>query len=97
MTYYHYRQNNSGGGFEGPAIEVFVEADSEDEADEIAQEHGIYFDPLYLIDCECCGNRWGSAWDSYDEVPPEDEFDSWYDQFLHAGCVKQLVIKKESK
>ncbi len=95
MTYYRYRQNNSGGGFEGPAIEVFVEADSEDEADEIAQEHGIYFDPLYLIDCECCGNRWSEAWDSYEQIPPE--YYSELDELLYGNCVRRLVINRENK
>lgn len=60
--FYNYHQNNSGGFFKGPAI-VIVEADSHEEADEIAQENGVYFDGVSKgIDCECCGSRWSRSW-----------------------------------
>ncbi len=95
MTYYHYRQNNSGGGWGEPAIEVFIEASTPDEADEIAVKHGIYFDPFYEVDCECCGNRWDNAWDSYDQIPPV--YKSPLDDLLYEGCVRRLVIKGENK
>jgi len=43
MTYYMFRQNNSGGSFRTPAINVIVEASSKDEANYIATviEKGI--------------------------------------------------------
>lgn len=60
--FYTYHQNNSGGFFKGPSI-VIVEADSHEEADEIAQENGVYFDGVDKgIDCECCGDRWYRSW-----------------------------------
>lgn len=59
MPFYTFRQNNSGGVFDGPAIALVIEADSADEANDIAQaDHGVYFDDDYSIDCECCGTRW---------------------------------------
>lgn len=94
MTYYRYSQNNSGGSFGKPAIEVFIKAHSPEEADEIAVKHGIYFDPFYAVDCECCGSRWyeASSRDSCEELPPED-LDEWYDNFIRDGVVKRLVIE----
>ena len=62
MQWYQYIQNNSGGSFQGPAHLVFIEANSASESDSIAQEHRIYFDGCaFDMDCECCGDRWGTA------------------------------------
>jgi len=57
--WYLYRQNNSGGVFRAPAINVYVEALNEDHADTRAEELGIYFGGL--LDCSCCGDRWSTA------------------------------------
>jgi len=57
--WFNFRQNNSGGVWCGPAINVAVQADSADEANSIAEQHGIYFDGVQMgSDCECCGDRW---------------------------------------
>lgn len=57
--FYPFKQNNSGGYFNEPAICVIIEADSADEANMKAEEEGIYFDGCYdRIDCPCCGDRW---------------------------------------
>lgn len=58
--FFVYRQNNSGGGYELPAMHVIVEADSVKEANEIAQKNGVDPDAPY---CECCGRRWYLMWD----------------------------------
>lgn len=58
LYWYTYTQNNSGGFFEGPAEQVFVQATSAEQADEIAETVGIYFDDSGDIDCPCCGSRW---------------------------------------
>lgn len=94
MRYYRYNQNNTGGRFAEPAFEVFIEANNPNEADEVAVKHGIYFDPFYAFDCECCGSRWDNAsdWDAYDELPPEDS-NHWFDDELRDGLVRRLVIK----
>jgi len=77
MSFYEYRQNNSGGSFDvrpadGISQYVIVEADDAKEADYLAERIGLYFDGDG--DCSCCGERW-SAQDSWysgddgDEVP----------------------------
>jgi hypothetical protein len=95
MTYYNYRQNNSGGSFVAPAVSVFIKADSPEQADAIALANGIYFDPTFEIDCDCCGNRWSSAveWgvSTSDEVEaPSDWVLSWA---ISDGIPAQLVIE----
>jgi hypothetical protein len=60
--YYHYSQNNSGGDFvfdEDLTLNVVIEAESTEHADERAERLGIYFDGVPKgRDCECCGDRW---------------------------------------
>lgn len=63
MSFYQYRQNNSGGIWGGPAINLFIEANSSEEADKIAVQHGVYFDEEYAIDCPCCGTRWYGSYE----------------------------------
>ncbi len=65
MMFYKFRQNNSGGWFvidDQVAITVFIEANSAEEANQLAQQHGIYFDGVADgQDCECCGDRWNGV------------------------------------
>lgn len=76
MTFYQYRQNNSGGAFDfdkqrGISQHVIVEADTAADADDRAQKIGVYFDGCESgQDCSCCGDRWYEA-SSYNasEVP----------------------------
>lgn len=51
---WHYKQNNSGGFYEGPAYHIVVEADNEKDAWEKAQKLGASNDSS----CPCCGDRW---------------------------------------
>jgi hypothetical protein len=58
MAFYTFNQNNSGGVWDGPQY-VIIEADSADEANMTAMDHGIYYDGVHhLNDCPCCGDRW---------------------------------------
>ena len=92
MTYYNYRQNNSGGSFADPAINVFIKAETPAEADTIALANGIYFDPEFEIDCDCCGNRWYPATD-YDVVDTIPEVSDWHLSWSKSDFVPaQLVI-----
>lgn len=72
MNIYRFRQNNSGGVFEGPEF-VFIEAETAEQANEIAKDkHGIYFDGCDKdIDCDCCGDRWRYV-DEYDTVSEKE-------------------------
>jgi hypothetical protein len=69
--FYHFRQNNSGGVFCEPAQSLIVEANSPEEANRIACEHGAYFNG-YGRDCSCCGDRWQACdEDDSEEYPHE--------------------------
>ena len=62
MPFYHYDQNNSGGVFKEPALNVFIEASSHEEADAVAEANGLYFDGVDEgRDCPCCGDRWSRS------------------------------------
>lgn len=61
MSFFNFRQNNSGGFWTGPAINLIVEASTEEEANRIAESHGVYFDGSN--DCPCCGSRWSETWE----------------------------------
>ena len=71
--FYHYSQNNSGGGFDfdkyrGITNHVVIEADSANEADSRAEDIGLYFDGSG--DCPCCGPRWYNAWEEGGDEDP---------------------------
>jgi hypothetical protein len=60
--FYCFSQNNSGGHFSGPAQYVLIEATTASDANEMAEEFGLYFDGVAAgRDCECCGSRWYRA------------------------------------
>lgn len=60
--WYRFRQNNSGGTFQPPAIVVNIEARSAYEANARAIFLGICFDGCAQgVDCDCCGDRWYPA------------------------------------
>ena len=62
--FYNFSQNNSGGFFNnnhsaGIGVLVIIEALNADDANDRAEEIGIYFDGCDdNIDCDCCGDRW---------------------------------------
>lgn len=67
---YALRQNNSGGSFHGPAAMVLIEANSADNALELAKMHidfcgdsGRYADYDNCGCCPCCGHRWSEYLD----------------------------------
>jgi hypothetical protein len=67
MPFFEYNQNNSGGVFhfdDRVTSKVIIEAANAKEADEKAEDIGIYFDGVSAgRDCSCCGSRWHRAWD----------------------------------
>lgn len=98
--FYHYSQNNSGGVFCEPAGEVIVEADSRDEANDIAVEYGVYFNGCATgYDCSCCGDRWYEPWEDegtdkpeiYGEDPRKNDF---YSGIERDGIVNCMIIYK---
>lgn len=88
--FFEYTQNNSGGLFSGPALNVIVEADSGTQANERAEEVGVYFDGCRSgLDCGCCGDRWSSFWGDPDLEP------SHYGKSL--ATIKSDYLYEESK
>lgn len=70
VRYFCYDQNNSGGDFrfddqKGISAMVIVAARDAREADNRAEQIGLYFDGAG--DCGCCGDRWYQQYgDGYD-------------------------------
>jgi hypothetical protein len=87
--FYYFDQNNSGGSFHSEmGYALIIEADSANEANDIAESKGVYFDGCANEqDCECCGDRWSRAWEDggtelperYGTVhdPDSQEFKTW--------------------
>lgn len=50
-----------------PALNLVVEAESAEMANIKAERAGAYFDPIFVRDCECCGERWREASDRWAE------------------------------
>jgi hypothetical protein len=86
--FFTYHQNNSGGWFmtnDNVAHYVIIEAPDAETADALAENVGIYFNGCATgADCDCCGDRWSSAYyqNGYDEPliyseHPEDYHDVW--------------------
>lgn len=64
LKWFRYRQNNSGGYFTEPARKVYIQAQDENDANDIAEENGLYFNGCESgSDCDCCGDRWGYPYD----------------------------------
>lgn len=71
-SFYYFTQNNSGGVFIEPAVDVVIEAEDPDFANYRAEREGLYFDGCDSgDDCSCCGDRWSRQWstDEGDSVP----------------------------
>ena len=67
-------QNNSGGSWEYPAVNVIIEADNIEQARERAGrlitfcgDSGRYAEYDNCDCCPCCGHRWNDFWDDKPE------------------------------
>jgi len=95
--YWEYAQNNSGGFWKLPAITVWVEADTEAEAESIAKENGVYFSIFSGRDgdcLECCGPRWSSSYGAMSHPTEPSSTDLYWAK--ESGIPAQLIIKKMS-
>jgi hypothetical protein len=91
LKLFEYCQNNSGGRFVRPAITIFVEAESCDEANYIFKK---------VLDlefnegreccecCECCGPRWR------ENINTTDEGDGYYSEEILKSIEKNLAYEK---
>ena len=82
--FYKFRQNNSGGYFDG-YHNVIIEASGPIEANRFAEQSGyVYFGDRG--DCvECCGYRWYSFMDS-------DTYDDGYSVFVDCEDAKRAAM-----
>lgn len=111
--FYQFDQNNSGGFFitnEKVCHNLFIEADSVDEAINKAEELGCYWDGVANgQDCPCCGDRWNR--DYVNTVPIEryktegyavstydgihqDAVSRWMEKYGEYECVSHPVYEK---
>ena len=108
--FYEFRQNNSGGSFlnsekDGICEYVIIEALNADDANNRAEDIGLYFDGCYNgSDCPCCGDRWyrvtesdGSDVPSIYGTPLENAQKSFFRDkcFVHYlnGTFKKIELK----
>jgi len=96
--YYEFAQNNSGGAIKGPALFLYIEADSAEEANEIALSRGVYFDrddDECGVDCECCMSRWYKA---DEDSLTSDTSGNWLLELLHSDkdIPHILIVDKET-
>jgi hypothetical protein len=95
MSFYQYRQNNSGGSFEVNdklTVTVWIEARCVEEANNTFQSLGGYFDGCEKgWDCECCGDRWYPVdeGDCYETLP---EIELSTSEYLGAPAGSQTVV-----
>jgi len=68
--FYNFDQNNSGGSFitdDKVCHQLYIEANSEEEAVNKAEQIGCYWNGVEDgIDCPCCGDRWSTYTDAID-------------------------------
>lgn len=87
MTYYfRFHQNNSGGVFIGPAVNLIVAADTPADANAKAVAAGAYFDGAG--DCQCCGDRWWAMSD-------DQQVDGWR-MFASLDDVQAYIDDKDA-
>lgn len=108
MTWYVYRQNNSGGFFKKPALMVAVEIDAKsltgEESNTVAfsRAKSVGVDPNAPY-CECCGKRWSDHAEEREDRPAADDgwdmYRKWAkrDQvplalYIHADGTKEEVM-----
>lgn len=81
--FFHFDQNNSGGSFDPIGINIIVEADNFQEANDRAEEFGLYFNGCDDgIDCPCCGDRWYEQYDDEDGMEVPSIYDTPVEQYM---------------
>lgn len=96
MPFYTYHQNNSGGEFHydydaGIARDVIIEADNAKQANAKALEVGLYWNGVDEAgDCDCCGDRWYSAWGETEGTPNPTVYGRDAALELHGGWREEM-------
>ena len=112
---YLFNQNNSGGSFDTHDLlchRVGIEAASRQEANDTAEDIGIYFYGIEDgLDCPCCGDRWYPV-SEYDTIDKEGAVEhlqkladghGWPDKdgvdariIYLDGTVKEIKVREKS-
>ena len=101
--FYELSQNNTGGSFDTDdklCHRLFIEADSEEEAMDKAEDLGCYWNGVEEgSDCPCCGDRWYRSGDSVDLENSNKrwggyEVSEWLSGESYAGLSDSDIIKK---
>ena len=72
MAFFTFDQNNSGGSYVGDFQFIIIDAPHAEWANDMAADHGIYFNGCSLgWDCDCCGDRWSRVDDDDATDSPE--------------------------
>ena len=94
--FFTFDQNNSGGSFDvdlkaGISETVIIEAADCEQANDRAEEIGLYFDGCENdMDCECCGDRWSRAWNGDGKDKPTLYGEDVYE--AKAGWCRDIVF-----
>lgn len=95
--FFTYHQNNSGGEFhydydKGIARTVVVEAGTAEDANTKAESVGLYWNGVKneTGDCECCGDRWYSAWGDTEGTPNPTVYGRDAALELHQGWREEM-------
>lgn len=96
--FYLFSQNNSGGSFivnDKVCHRLFIEADDEGEALQIAESLGCYWDGVNKgLDCPCCGDRWSTY---YDEIDINKWKNDGYKVSVHDGIYYNTIQEWEKR
>jgi hypothetical protein len=94
--FFTYHQNNSGGVFDydydaGIARNVIIEADNAKQANAKALKVGLYWNGVDEAgDCDCCGDRWYSAWGDTEGTPNPTVYGRDAALELHQGWREEM-------
>lgn len=93
LKWFRYWQNNSGGYFKNPARIVYIQAEDEEQANEIAENNDIYFNGCADgFDCSCCGDRWSLPWDETEGTLVIDKEDLKNEMAEREGIPKIMIV-----
>lgn len=102
LKFYLFDQNNSGGNFDTDdklCHRLLIEASSSEEATEIAEQLGCYWNGVDEgIDCECCGDRWRRCPEDVDLDEINTEWGGYgVREYLHKNEDEENAMEKLKK
>lgn len=100
--FFTFGQNNSGGSFDGPAVNVIIEAPDMETACKLTEPHftlcgdsGRYADYDYCGCCPCCGHRWSKPWNNEPKTVEDMVNQIDKDGLQYRGGVSTALVKAD--